>query len=57
MEGEKDSESFGARITRNGVLDRKLWAFEAMGAKWPFQEVLGAYLKFYERLKSLGAKI
>jgi hypothetical protein len=57
MEGEKDSESFGARITRNGVLDRKLWAFEAMWAKWPFQEVLGAYLKFYERLKSHGAKI
>jgi hypothetical protein len=41
---------------KNRVLDRKIWAFEALWAKWPFQEILGAYLEFLEWLEGLGVK-
>jgi hypothetical protein len=39
MERAKYSKNFGAK---NGVLDRKILAFEALGIKWSFEEVLGA---------------
>jgi hypothetical protein len=56
MERAKDFEILGARITKNRVLDRKIWAFEALWAKWSFQEILGAYLEFLEWLEGLGVK-
>jgi hypothetical protein len=38
---ERDSENFGVRIVRNGVMVGKIWTFEVLGAKWSFQVVLG----------------
>jgi hypothetical protein len=40
MERAINSENLDARITENGALDQKIWAFEVLGVKWSFQEVL-----------------
>jgi hypothetical protein len=40
MERAMNSENLGARITENGALDQKICAFEVLGVKWSFQEVL-----------------
>jgi hypothetical protein len=45
MERVMNSEKLGARITANWALDQKIWAFEVLGAKWSFQEVLGHFWK------------
>jgi hypothetical protein len=46
IEGMMNSNNLGERIMENGVLDMKIWAFEALGVKQTFQKVLGAYLEF-----------
>jgi hypothetical protein len=35
-----NSENFGARIMKNGALDRKIWFFEALVGKMVFVEFL-----------------
>jgi hypothetical protein len=56
MERAMNSESLGTRITENGALDQKIWAFKVLGAKWSFQKVLGAFLEGLEWLEGLGEK-
>jgi hypothetical protein len=46
MKRAMNSKNSGARIVENGALDRKIWAFEVLVAKWSFQDVLGAFLEF-----------
>jgi hypothetical protein len=43
MQRAMNSKNLGARIAENGALDKKTWAFEVLGAKWPFQEVMGHF--------------
>jgi hypothetical protein len=51
-----NSENLGARIAENGGRDKKIRAYEDLGARWSFHEVLGAFLEFSEWLEGLGAK-
>jgi hypothetical protein len=44
MERAMNSESLDARITENGALDKKIWAFEVLG-KTVFSGVSGVFLK------------
>jgi hypothetical protein len=34
MDGEINSKNMGAGIVKKRVLDRKIWAFQALGVKW-----------------------
>jgi hypothetical protein len=43
VERALNSECLGIRITENGALDQKIWAFEVLRAKRSFQEVLGHF--------------
>jgi hypothetical protein len=43
-----NSKNLGTRIVENIALDKKIWALEALGAKWSIQEVMGGYLEFLE---------
>jgi hypothetical protein len=45
MERAINYESLGARIMENKALDQKIWAFEILGAKLSFHEVLGLLRK------------
>jgi hypothetical protein len=51
-----NSENLGARIMRNGALDKKIWALEAFKGKTVFSGGYGAILEFLKWLDGLGAK-
>jgi hypothetical protein len=43
----RNSENFGARITENGALDRKIWFWKLWRVKWSFKKVLGVFVEFF----------
>jgi hypothetical protein len=56
IERAVNSENLGARIMRNGALDKKIWALEAFKGKTVFSGGYGPILEFLEWLDGLGAK-
>jgi hypothetical protein len=55
-EGESDSENFGIRITRFGVVVEKIWIFEVLELfLWIFLR-LGTLLELFFKFRGLTAK-
>jgi hypothetical protein len=50
----RNSENFGARITKNGTSDRKIWYWEFWRVKWSFHTVLGVFVEFFEWWEALA---
>jgi hypothetical protein len=51
-----NSENLGARLTKNGAWNPKIWALEAFKGKTVFLGGFGVILEFLEWLEGLGQK-
>jgi hypothetical protein len=51
-----NSQNLGARITKNGALDQKIWALEAFRVKRSYQECSRVILEFWSGWRALTQK-